>query len=498
MHHEGRSRMEDSRSAKRARLEQLEQATPEPSITTTAVALPASAASSSSSIPASSQLSRQPSCMDESLVAVRKGGPESLHFKIFSTKSFLPELELPSECTHTGGLPTNFKAGKILGVHRKTEKSGAGSQSSLDDPDFVSLCELCGPQAKGTKHDTMVCLHCSTSLCGQFSAKKHMLEHHQVDQKHCIVMSMADGSFWCYRCNEYLETPFYPELKPFYREFYRQKFGERPPQDPSPVPPPVVTSVSHVAQSSAQGVGSSWSSTAVSGWNSDSSSGSSTGASASADSHIARGVLHRDAISAGQNDNLDYANYNNNNITIAPKTPAVPSPVTLQPHPGPPIPAACSHCAKLSPHGFSGTDPFKAQTCSVCDDDSELWVCLHCEKVFCGRFAKRHGVIHWMNTKHCVLMSLSDGTIWCYLCREYQHHDASSVLSSFYAAFHMARHGEAPPMKSLMRQNSLLSSDTLNGDELAMLSAFDAEQFRWNVWNSSQGSASAKGDGGSA
>ena len=96
-----------------------------------------------------------------------------------------------------------------------------------------------------------------------------------------------------------------------------------------------------------------------------------------------------------------------------------------------------------------------------------------------------------MNTKHSVLMSLSDGTIWCYLCREYQHHDASSVLSSFYAAFHMARHGEAPPIRSLMRQNSLLSPDTLNGDELAMLSAFDAEQFRW--WNNSQGSSGSGG-----
>ena len=177
--------------------------------------------------------------------------------------------------------------------------------------------------------------------------------------------------------------------------------------------------------------------------------------------------------------------------------PAASSEAAVQPHPGPPIPAACSHCAKLSPHGFSGTDPFKAQTCSVCDDRSELWVCLHCEKVFCGRFANRHGVIHWLNTKceHSVLMSLSDGTIWCYLCREYQHHDASSVLSSFYAAFHMARHGEAPPVASLMRQNSLLSPDTLSGDELAMLSAFDAKQFRWNKWNSQSSSQSSENGG---
>ena len=177
--------------------------------------------------------------------------------------------------------------------------------------------------------------------------------------------------------------------------------------------------------------------------------------------------------------------------------PAASSEAAVQPHPGPPIPAACSHCAKLSPHGFSGTDPFKAQTCSVCDDRSELWVCLHCEKVFCGRFANRHGVIHWLNTKceHSVLMSLSDGTIWCYLCREYQHHDASSVLSSFYAAFHMAQHGEAPPVASLMRQNSLLSPDTLSGDELAMLSAFDAKQFRWNKWNSQSSSQSSENGG---
>ena len=213
-----------------------------------------------------------------------------------------------------------------------------------------------------------------------------MLAHHQRDRKHAIVMSLTDGTFWCYRCEEYLEAPFYPELKPFYREFYRQKFGERPPQDP--VPEAAADAAASVAE-------------------------------------------------------------------------------------------ACSHCARLSHRGFSGNDPFRAAGCSVCGDASESWVCLGCEKVFCGRFTEgRHAVEHWMNTGtgHSVVMSLKDGTVWCYLCREYQDHGASSALSSFYAAFHMARHGEPPPPRSLMRANSLLSGA---GGEASLLAAFDMDEFRW-------------------
>jgi hypothetical protein len=339
---------------------------------------------------------RQTSQGTSDLVAVRDmdEGTNSLKVKIFSSVKFLPEFfELPTECTHTTGLPTNFKAGKKLGFHRVRSQAHEHKQDGqhvpkyLQDPEFVSTCDECGTEPSA-EHDTWICLHCSVTLCGRDSANKHMEKHTLTDKDHCIVMSLTDGNIWCYKCDGYLEHTFYPELQPFYRRFHKEKFGQRPENDRMPL----IRSVSNLK--------------------------------------------------------------------------------------------ACAHCDTLSHKGFKDTAAFKATGCSVChtsgDDEVGNWVCLVCEQVFCSRFnVGRHGVEHWKQTGHSVSMSLKDGSIWCYSCGEHQDHSSSSNLSAFFAAFHVARHSEVPPLRSLKRMNSLLNGSTLTESESSLLSDFNAEEFRW-------------------
>lgn len=79
--------------------------------------------------------------------------------------------------------------------------------------------------------------------------------------------------------------------------------------------------------------------------------------------------------------------------------------------------------------------------CDLADDDDgegnatcpagENWTCLECGVVRCSRYVNGHALAHWETTKaaaaaaggdgvgHCVAVSLSDLSVWCYACRAY-------------------------------------------------------------------------------
>lgn len=56
---------------------------------------------------------------------------------------------------------------------------------------------------------------------------------------------------------------------------------------------------------------------------------------------------------------------------------------------------------------------------------SENWLCLECGTIGCSRYVNGHGLEHWQDTKadstvgHCVAVSLSDLSVWCYVCQAY-------------------------------------------------------------------------------
>lgn len=52
--------------------------------------------------------------------------------------------------------------------------------------------------------------------------------------------------------------------------------------------------------------------------------------------------------------------------------------------------------------------------CSVCDEASDLWICLICGNVGCGRYKKGHAKGHWKETAHCFSLELETQHVWDY------------------------------------------------------------------------------------
>ena len=47
-----------------------------------------------------------------------------------------------------------------------------------------------------------------------------------------------------------------------------------------------------------------------------------------------------------------------------------------------------------------------ASRCQVCSSASDLWICLICGHVGCGRYKDKHAVDHWQETSHCYALEL--------------------------------------------------------------------------------------------
>ena len=87
-----------------------------------------------------------------------------------------------------------------------------------------------------------------------------------------------------------------------------------------------------------------------------------------------------------------------------------------------PADTTCQHrSAGASGAARAKEDTNQDGTCS----GKENWLCLECGAIRCSRYVNGHGVVHWEETKeadspgHCVAVSLSDLSVWCYVCSAY-------------------------------------------------------------------------------
>lgn len=63
------------------------------------------------------------------------------------------------------------------------------------------------------------------------------------------------------------------------------------------------------------------------------------------------------------------------------------------------------------------TQPFGADAsnlCSVCDCDDDLWICLICGYLGCGRYKGAHAKDHWKETAHSFALELETQHVWDY------------------------------------------------------------------------------------
>ena len=59
--------------------------------------------------------------------------------------------------------------------------------------------------------------------------------------------------------------------------------------------------------------------------------------------------------------------------------------------------------------------------CSVCRSDSNLWICLICGIVGCGRYDAAHAFLHYQESSHCFAMDLTTQRVWDYASDGYVH-----------------------------------------------------------------------------
>jgi len=52
--------------------------------------------------------------------------------------------------------------------------------------------------------------------------------------------------------------------------------------------------------------------------------------------------------------------------------------------------------------------------CTVCGSDQDLWICLICGNVGCGRYTSEHAQEHYLETQHNFAMALNDNRVWDY------------------------------------------------------------------------------------
>ncbi|TDZ33888.1 RING finger protein ETP1-like protein [Colletotrichum spinosum] len=84
--------------------------------------------------------------------------------------------------------------------------------------------------------------------------------------------------------------------------------------------------------------------------------------------------------------------------------------------------AGCPVCRHTNPEtAYDPSNPYTqpfgssvSNLCSVCDSDEDLWICLICGKVGCGRYKGGHAKDHWKETAHSFALELETQHVWDY------------------------------------------------------------------------------------
>ncbi|KAI4355792.1 hypothetical protein L6164_004532 [Bauhinia variegata] len=59
--------------------------------------------------------------------------------------------------------------------------------------------------------------------------------------------------------------------------------------------------------------------------------------------------------------------------------------------------------------------------CFVCQTTENLWICVICGFVGCGRYKGGHAIIHWRETQHCYSLEVDTQRVWDYVGDNYVH-----------------------------------------------------------------------------
>ncbi|CBI22472.3 hypothetical protein VitviT2T_003633 [Vitis vinifera] len=111
---------------------------------------------------------------------------------------------------------------------------------------------------------------------------------------------------------------------------------------------------------------------------------------------------------------------------------------------------SCDHLASLSSDLVHIPTP--ETPCNRCHNPSENWLCLCCKEVLCSRFVNKHMLEHYQKVNHCLALSYSDLSIWCFSCDAYLDAQAILQLHPVYETAYILKFGQAPPFPTTDNQ----------------------------------------------
>ncbi|KAJ7967558.1 Histone deacetylase 6 [Quillaja saponaria] len=112
---------------------------------------------------------------------------------------------------------------------------------------------------------------------------------------------------------------------------------------------------------------------------------------------------------------------------------------------------SCDHLASLS--SDLAHIPTPDTPCNRCQHPQENWLCLCCKEVLCSRFVNKHMLQHYQQINHCVALSYSDLSVWCFSCDAYLDGQVIPQLRPVYELAYILKFGEAPPLRSVQNPN---------------------------------------------
>ncbi|XP_042393615.1 uncharacterized protein LOC121984631 isoform X2 [Zingiber officinale] len=97
-----------------------------------------------------------------------------------------------------------------------------------------------------------------------------------------------------------------------------------------------------------------------------------------------------------------------------------------------------------------------------CHHLAENWLCLSCKDVFCSRFINKHMVNHHQEIGHCLALSFSDLSVWCFNYDAYMDVQMIRQLWPIYEVTHLLKFEELTKLdEKLKLTESLLESKNL-------------------------------------
>jgi len=88
------------------------------------------------------------------------------------------------------------------------------------------------------------------------------------------------------------------------------------------------------------------------------------------------------------------------------------------------------HCQCLSKWKGESTCPVcryshapeeQGPVCSICKTSEQVWICLICGNVGCGRYKNEHARLHFKESNHAYSLELQTGRVWDYVGDKYVH-----------------------------------------------------------------------------